>query len=463
MSTVPNRGIAALRQTYRRVSRDLWKWCSQSGAPLILLLLLALALAVSYAFPQTPAHIRSDPKRYREWISAIQVEYRDWTSFLDAIGVFGVRDTAWFRILLALTAFVSLVSLGNRLGHLACAQTKQAASFYDGPDTTTWRSTVPPAATANRLARTMASLGLRTRADADGSTTYLWGYSPRWAMTSAALAPLGTLLFAVGLAVTARWGWDQQGVQLLPGEPYALGPEASHEVKLLSTSTSVDEAVIELDGQQALVSKEGAGCRGRLDCRLTDQSGHLVQVRAQRRDETPIRVAHYAVRPEPLDSLRFTFPGAALPNETDRLFLIPDEKLVVRIKWLGQDEQQTPGFYQWVFRQGGRELVGEEQIPIQDGRGRTQIGDITYDWRVSHYITLDFLYRPGRWASSVGIVFAVVGMLVQLIPQQVWSVIRPQDSQVVVQIRQQRDGMLGWRQRREDQWSALRAEIGDGQ
>ena len=134
MSTVPNQGTAALRQTYRRASRGFWQRCSSRGASLVLLLLLALALALSYAFPQAPAHTRSDPTTYEEWLSVTRAQYRGWTPFLEAIGAFNILDTAWFRVLLALLVFVSLVSLSEQLSRfLHPIQVRQPAEFYAVP------------------------------------------------------------------------------------------------------------------------------------------------------------------------------------------------------------------------------------------------------------------------------------------------------------------------------------------
>jgi hypothetical protein len=423
------------------------------------LLLLALALAVSYAFPQTPAHIRSDPTKYREWLSTIQIQYRNWTAFLEAIGVFNVRDMAWFRVLLALIALVSLVWLGDQTGRLVQPlQIKQPASFYGAPGTATLVSAMTASEVTTCVQRGMARLGLQTHTETDGDTTYLYGHKPRWRTVGAILLGLGSLAVAVGLAANTRWGWEMQGVQLLPGQPVLLGPERNHQAELQNASASLEEATIAIDGQRALVTGERSTCRGSLGCQLTDQSGLLVQVSAQHGGGRHLKVADYAVRPEPLDSLQFAFSRVALPDERDRLFIVPDEKLVVRLKWLNQGE--TPCFRQWVFRQGGQELVGEQQIEIPNGVGETTIGDVTYNWRVSRYVVLDFAYRPGRLVSSIGAALLAIGLTGQLVAQgQVWSMIYPQNGQNIVRIRQQREGLLGRRPQENNEWSALRAEI----
>lgn len=459
MSTVPNQGTAALRQTYQRVSRGFWQWCSQRGASLILLLLLALALAVSYAFPQTPAHIRSDPTKYREWLSTTQIQYKNWTAFLEAIGVFSIRDMAWFRVLLGLIALVSLVWLGDQIGRLVQSpQIKQPASFYGAPGTATLVSAMTASEVTACVQRSIARLGLQSHTETDGDTAHLYGHKPRWRTVGTVLFGLGSLFVAIGLAANTRWGWELQGVQLLPGQPVLLGPERNHKAELQNTSASLEEATIAIDGQHVLVRGERSTCRGSLGCQLTDQSGLMVQVRAQHAEGRHLEVADYAVRPEPSDSLQFAFSRAALPDERDRLFIVPDEKLVVRLKWLNQGE--TPRFQQWVFRQGGQELVGQQQIEIPNGVGETTIDGVTYNWRVSRYVVVDFTYQPGRLVSSTGAALLAIGLTGQLVAQQqVWSMIYPQNRQTVVRIRQQREGLLGRRPQEDNEWSALRAEI----
>jgi hypothetical protein len=160
---------------------------------------------------------------------------------------------------------------------------------------------------------------------------------------------------------------------------------------------------------------------------------------------------------------------------------VPDEKMVVRLKWLNPsadaDGGQAPRFQQWVFRQGQgiQAPVDETLIQPQNGETSTTLGGVTYHWRVSRYITVDVASQPGSLPLGMGAALLAASLFWRLAPrQQVWSVVRLHavqedgqedelaEEQVTVRIRHKRNGAIRRLGQPDDTtWAALRAEIED--
>jgi hypothetical protein len=432
--------------------------------------LLASTLALSYVFPQTPAYVRSDPNTYEEWLSTIQVQFKGWTPFLAAIGVFGVRDALWFRVLLATLLLVLVVSLAERASTLAgSGAIRRSSAFYRTPDSTRLSSVVSRDEASDSVLQAMGQLGLRWQRRSEPDTIYLWGYRARWANADMLLVYLGMGFIVAALAVNGTWGWQQNGVHLLPGETTLIGPSRSHEVVLVDAPPRSSQALIRANrGQPIPISRDRSTFHRGYSYQLASQSNPLVQVCARRNDGSTLALSDYAARPESRTALRFAFAAEASQQEADRLFIVPDEKLVVRLQWLNSecasaDACPHPHLHQWVFEQGGQTLVGEAQIETETGAARTQIADVVYDWRVSRYVVVDVTHQPGRWVFGSGMGLAAIGLLGQMIPrQQVWSEIRQQGDRVVVEIRSHSAGLTKrWHRHRDETLAALRDEIGN--
>jgi hypothetical protein len=442
MSTVPDRETAARQSTRQRISRGLWRWCSSRGALLALLLLLAATLALSYMYPQVSAYVRSDPMTYEEWLSTVQVHYRRWTPVLRTLGLFHVRDTLWFRALLALLTFVLLVSLADRVDHLVEEQhVRHTESFYEH-DSIELSSDLTASEAADKIREAWMGLGVTVRDGIEPGTAHLCARRRAWASADTVLTYLGALLLVAALAVNARWGWRQLGVQVYPNRPVYLGPQASHRLNLVRASTDSRSAAIEIDGRGPfpISSDRGNGSMA-YTYELTDGGGPLLSVTAQGSSGNSLAVSEYALRPEKQSTLQLAFSAASPEDQTARLFILPDEKLVVRLEWLNPEETGTepPRFRQWVFEQGGQTLVGTSEIAVSGGSATTEIGGVTYQWEVSAHAVLDVAYQPGRWILSAGALLALLGLVIQFVPrQQAWAMVQGDGDGTAVRCRDQR-------------------------
>lgn len=464
MSTVPNQAIAALVRTQQRVSRGLWRWCSSREALLVFLLVLASALALSRALPQIPAHIRSDPSTYQEWLSLAQVQFRGWTSFLEAIGAFHVRDTAWFHLLLGYLSLVLLISGADRAGKLL--QTRavvQPEAFYEQPDGMALPSALPAGHTAAQLEQTLADLGLGVHRHETASSIYLRGSRKAWASLDSIVIYLGALLVILSLAIDSRWGWQQDDIHLLPSLPVLVGHQASHRIELVDAHALPAAAYIDVgSGQQIALEQGKVIYRRGYDYLLTQNGGFLLQVAARSRDGKTCSLSEYTVRPENKTRLSFAFDPATARDEPDRLFIVPEKKLVVRLEWMGQElvSEAPPRFRQWVFEQGGQNLLGEAEIEIAGSTATSQINGTTYTWTLTRYAVIDAAYQPGLPLFGIGAVLVLTGLFGQMIPrQQVWGLVTPAGP-LAIRLYEQSDGLdRRWQKQSNQAWENLRATL----
>lgn len=464
MNTVPNHAIAALARTQQRVSRELWRWCSSRGALLVFLLVLAAALALSHILPQIPAHIRSDPSTYQEWLSPVRAQFRGWTSFLEAIGAFHVRGTAWFHLLLACLTLVLLVSGAEQVNRLLHVRTmEQPEGFYEQLEGSALSSMLPAEQTADCLEQALVDLGLRVHRHEIESRIYLHGSRRTWASLDSIAVYMGALLVILSLAIDSRWGWQQTDIHLLPSLPVLVGYQDSHQIELVDAHALPTTAYIDVgSGQRIPLEQDRATYHRRYDYVLTQKGGFLLQVTARGADDKTLALSEYTVRPENKTRLSFAFDPSTVRDEPDRLFIVPDKKLVVRIEWIGQEltSEAPRRFRQWVFEQGGQDLIGETQVEIADSTASSQIDGTIYTWTLTQYAVIDAAYQPGRPLFGIGAALVLVGLLGQMIPRhQVWGIVTPAEP-LSIRLYVQSAGLdRRWQERRTRAWETLHTTL----
>ena len=465
---MPNQRPVAAREPRWQIDRWLWHWCSAKETLVGFLILIALALAMSYVLPQIPAQVRVDPISYQERLAAIQVTFRDWTPMLESIGGFYIHDTFWFRTLLAVLAFVILVSTGKQIGVLfQPLQVEQPDTFYDTPDATVVTTASPHAQVTEVVRQIMATLFGRIQQETDGERVYLYGSHNAWVSASTAVICLGLLFVVGGLAINGRWGWLQSDVQLLPDKPVFIGLDGSHKVEFVNAQAATTEVILQVGGRENVSMGSGGLARRRgYRYQLLDKGGPLVRITARGGSGEMLTLYDYDVRPEPVHSLWFTFSSATPKEEADRLFIVSEERIVGRLKWLDKSvgtSEEKPHFHLWVFREDGRTLVGEQEISTRENTITATVGNITFAFNVSRFVVVEVAYQPGLWVLRIGGVLVIIGLLGSLLPrQQMWSAVLAQADSVTVKIRERSGGLsYGYRRQRDQVLTRLRDQIGE--
>ncbi len=458
-----------------QIDRWVWQWCSTKAALLLFLIPVAVALAASYLLPQIPAYLPPNSVSYQEWLSTIQMEFKNWTPYLEALGAFQIQDTLWFRLLMAALAFVLLVSLGAQINSfLRAPPIRQPGEFYTTPDATSFSSASPREQVIEQVKQTMHALTRHVRREDDGDKTYMNGGRRMWAAVGTVVAYAGLLVVLGGLAINGKWGWRQTDVQVSPDEPVSVGPQGAHKIRLLDVRPVPAEADLQIGASQRMSLKSETPTRlGGFSYQWTGKGGLWVQVRALRDTGETLTLYDYAVRPRPVETLRFSFPSAVSSEEADRLFIVSEDKVVGQLRWLNRDavtDGEKPRLHLWILSEDGRTLVGEQELGGEAGlaaKGKTfevTIGDVTYVLDVSRYIIVDLAYQPGLWALGIGGVLIIVGLLASSIPrQQIWALVAPHQDSTVVTVREQRGGLSrGMRKNTNEALAQLRDRLEQG-
>jgi hypothetical protein len=363
----------------------------------------------------------------------------------------------WFRVILVLPLFVLLVSLGEQVRLLIAPQEVQRpSSYYDSTDT---HAVVSTLSFEQTIAQAQHILGPRTTLVKEENTAHLCAGRRTWARAGTALLFLGLLVLVGGLAVESRAGWKQSEIRVLPYEDVSLGPDGSLQLRLLDIQAADDgseaqlgsTANLQVASQTVLPVQLGVPVRHRTYRYLwVSKGGPSVRLRASRVSdpERPLTLYEYAVRPQPAQSLQFSF---ALGQDSDHQFIVSEDKTVGWLHWEENDESagtDSPDFQLWLFDVDGQELGVESFRQIEGGgdtdRLRAVIGDTSYDLQVSRYIVLDIAHQPGRWLFWLGGALLALGGAGLAIPRAtIWAQISAGGDQVVLKAREETAGLSG--------------------
>jgi hypothetical protein len=348
---------------------------------LLFLVPIVLALAASNLLPQIPAHLRADPISYQERLSAVQVQFKNWTPLLKAIGAFYIEDTLWFRLLLASLTFVLFVSLGQEAHALLTRRPNgQPFAFY------------------RRASRAVAYAGL--------------------------------LFLVAGLAANGRWGWQQAGVQMPLDEPMTIGPAGDHRLEFIGIEAEpVETLQLWVNGSRPLRVQWGSQRRqGRFLYQWVSKGGPLVQIYAKDADGERLTLYNYEPRPTPVETLRFAFSSENV-QDSDPLFIVAATRSVGRLAWLNREATNgvRPRFYLSIFGEDGRTPLAETEFitvaelggadEISDGLASptatlaAQLDEITYVLEYTRYVVVDVAYRPGLRVLWSGGILLAAGIL----------------------------------------------------
>jgi hypothetical protein len=457
------------------IGRKVWQWCSTREALLLVLIPVAAALVASYLLPQVPAYVRADKFRYQSWLSERQVQFKTWTPLLTAIGAFYVRETLWFRVFLALLAFVLLVMLGEQLHTWFGPQAvRQPSSFYDEAEAEALSSSLPYEQAVRQiqqyLQRSVVQAG-------EQNNTYLYTSRHAWARASTALSILGLLLLVIGLSIQARWGWQQPDIEVLPYKNVAVESESALKLRLLdpqpyspgTATQAAPTANLQIDDQTVLPIQLGVPVRHRGYRYLwVSKGGPSVQLSAHRTSdpEQPLDLRYYEMQPQKEKALQFTF---AYGQESDHQFILSEDKVVGWLRWDQEPSlanEGSLGFYLWMFGEDGQDLGQVSFEPQASEQDMTTLqatfGDVGYRLQVAQYIVLDIAHQPGRWVRWLGGALLALGACGLLVPQrQIWIQASAVGDGTRIKIREKRQGLIQSRNNAPGAWVAqLRASLG---
>ena len=427
----------------------MWRLFSAPATLPVLLALLAVSLILSTVIPQISTDASTNPQ---SWL-VLQPESLSPTNDLaQALGLYGIFEALWFRLLLVLTGLALFVwaiesaELAWRAGRRRW--TPSALALWGShPLRTRLLVAGEPAQAQAKLGDYMAGLGYRVAkvARSEGvETAPNWVASRRGALLWARpLALAGLLLALLGLAMATTWGWQSSRWQPAVGERLVLGHGTGYTIRLdtFELLTGVEgrpdggqyESRITwlADDQPAGQDTAGVGrpaTRGGLAVR---QVGYVPDVTLRGVDQAgkPVSFLPGGVTSLATEQVSLAFGS----SESQQVIVLPDQGFFLLL-----DLEPTSDGADPVLRMALLRSAEAEQQPLGVLRqsDTVELDGLKLDVDLGYRPVLQVDYRPGMALVIAGIVLAMVGLAVGWLfgSRLVWMAVAPAEEKAEVHL-----------------------------
>ena len=210
------------------IGERLWHFFISMRTGLALILALAGLALVGTLVIQAPTGLSADPKAYAAWVESVRPKYGGWTSVLDALGMFSVFSSVWFRGITLLLVTSVLACSVNRAPHLwkltVHPRTRVSEAFFGHAPlsfaTTTRTLREDSAAVVETVLRTRR---FRTIVETDGDTVHIYADSNRWGPFGTVIAHLSLVVILIGALVGGAFGFRNDGLAIAVGSTVDVG------------------------------------------------------------------------------------------------------------------------------------------------------------------------------------------------------------------------------------------------
>lgn len=416
----------------------LWRVLSAPQTLLVLMGLLALTLVLGTWIPQIPPEESSDPQA---WLAAQPGLFGQLSSVVRTLGLYDLYRTFCFRLLLVLSGLAIFVRAVDA-AELALQATgrRGRASAMPPP----WQSSLPPrqvpaplplAEVRPRIEEWLAGQRYRheeVQASPESPAVTLIA-SHR--APSLWLRPVGyaaLLLALAGLFVAGSWGWQDESVQLLPGEVRSAGHGTSLAYRLDSFRLRMDRhghlagyesEITWLDGQ-AEIGREAAGIGrpARQSGLALHQAGFVpsVQLSGQTATGQPLRLEGSSAEMGSGDRVLVRF---ALPDDQPLVF-VPLLDRFVALTFEPECDGGRPAVHLDLIDADGE---NRQRLGSLGSSGTLPLGDGQLSVELSFVPVLRLESRPALALSFAGALVALLalGLAWALPPRLAWLGLAP--------------------------------------
>ncbi|HUS17024.1 MAG TPA: cytochrome c biogenesis protein ResB, partial [Chloroflexia bacterium] len=178
---------------------------------------------------QVSPGLRDFPQDYADFLGRAQARFGDLAAPMDAVGLFDLYNSFWFRLLIILICYSIVVCTLNRWGptlRLINPQTVRTTdTFLLGLSERAQFSRVPlpPAAAADAVAAALRRSRYRVLRDDTTETYYLYADRDRWSKMVTFGSHAALVLLIITAAGLTQVGWREQSVFFAPNTPVAMG------------------------------------------------------------------------------------------------------------------------------------------------------------------------------------------------------------------------------------------------
>jgi cytochrome c biogenesis protein len=210
------------------IGERLWHFFVSMRTGLALMLALAVLALVGALLVQADPALQGDPQAYGAWLESVRPMYGGWTGVLDALGLFSVFSSIWFKGLIVLLATSILACSVNR-APLLWAQavhprTNMSDTFFaHAPLSESIAAATDPGAALARVRAAFRARHFRTVVEQDGDTIHLYADRFRWGPFGTVIAHLSLVLILAGALIGTAWGFRNDGLAVPVGSRFDVG------------------------------------------------------------------------------------------------------------------------------------------------------------------------------------------------------------------------------------------------
>lgn len=195
---------------------------------LMLLFVMGLLTLAGTLLSQAPDAVRDNQAAYSEWLSMVRPKYGGWTGILNALGLFSVFSSIWFRgTLLLLSASLITCSLRRSPGLWRTAAKPRMvmteAFFERAPHREMVPSQQDPGAALLALRAAFAKNRFHVATATDGEDVHVCADRFRWAPLGRVLIHMSFVLILAGALLTATGGFRDESFAVPIGDRVNVG------------------------------------------------------------------------------------------------------------------------------------------------------------------------------------------------------------------------------------------------
>ena len=210
------------------IGERVWHFFISMRTGLVFILALAVLGLIGTLLVQAAPGLQGDRQAYAAWLESVRPKYGGWTGVLDALGLFSIFSSIWFKGTVALLTTSVLACSINRAPHLwkqaVHPRTIMSETFFaHAPLSVSIAAAADPDAALAEVQAAFRARHFRTIVKHDGDTIHLYADRFRWGPFGTVIAHLSLIFILAGALIGTAWGFRNNGLAVPVGSRVEVG------------------------------------------------------------------------------------------------------------------------------------------------------------------------------------------------------------------------------------------------